>query len=83
MMPEQAKLIPEWRTKGGFTMPIGLSERDFARTYSVEAAPTTMLLDAGRKLMFRHVGFDTGAERTLEAEIRELLGLDPFEGQAR
>lgn len=28
----------------------------------------------------RHLGFGSGGEKQMEAEIRELLGLDPFQG---
>lgn len=44
------------------------------------AAPTNLILDAEGKMVFRHVGFGAGGEKTMEAEIRDLLGLDPFQG---
>ncbi len=79
--PGQDKQLPEWRAKGGYTFPILLSEKDFARnTYGVNGAPTNLLLDSDRKMVFRHLGYGAGAEKRMEAEIRELLGLDPFEG---
>ena len=78
--PAQDKDLPDWRAKGRYTFPIALSpERDFARTtYGVTGAPTNMILNAGGKMVFRHLGYGAGGEKTIEAEIRELLGLDPF-----
>jgi len=48
--------------------------------YAVSGAPANLLLNADGKMVFRHVEYGTGAEKTMEAEIRELLGLKPFEG---
>ena len=80
--PSQDGQIPEWRRKGKYTFPIVLSpNREFASaTYDVVGAPTNFLLDSEDKLVFRHLGYGPGAEKVMEAEIRELLGLDPFEG---
>ncbi len=79
--PSQDKDLREWRRKGGYTFPVLLSEKDFARnTYGVNGAPTNLLLNADHKMVFRHLGFGEGGEKRMEAEIRELLGLDPFEG---
>jgi hypothetical protein len=79
--PSQDKDLTEWRAKGKYTFPIALSpERDFARTtYNVIGAPTNLLLNADGKMVFRHLGYGTGGEKMMEAEIRELLGLDPFQ----
>jgi hypothetical protein len=46
----------------------------------VFGAPTNLILNADGKLVFRHLGYGTGSAKTMEAEIRELLGLNPFEG---
>ena len=57
------------------------SSRDFAKsTYGVSGAPTNLLLNADGKAVFRHLGYGPGGEVAMEIEIRELLGLDPFEG---
>jgi hypothetical protein len=79
--PSQDSQLPEWRTKGKYTFPIALSEKGFARiNYGVTGAPTNLLLNADGRMVFRHLGFGTGGEKVMEAEIRELLGLNPFEG---
>jgi hypothetical protein len=80
--PSQDKDLPEWRAKGKYTFPIAVSpDKDFARTnYDVPGTPTNLLLDANGKMVFRHLGYGPGAEKRMESEIRELLGLKPFEG---
>ncbi len=81
--PEQDKDVAAWRAKGNYTFAVVLSPtEDFARdTYQVSGTPTNMLLNADGRMVFRHSGYGTGAEKILEAEIRELLGLEPFEGE--
>jgi hypothetical protein len=81
-IPSQDAQLPEWREKGKYTFPVALSSSsNFARTnYGVSGTPTNLLLNADRKLVFRLLGYGTGGEKTMEAEIRELLGLKPFEG---
>ncbi|MBZ5499839.1 MAG: hypothetical protein LAP85_25850 [Acidobacteriia bacterium] len=80
--PGQNGEIPAWRAKGKYTFPVLVVDAsDYARVnYSVSGTPTNLLLNADGKMVFRHIGYGPGAERTMEAEIRELLGLDPFEG---
>jgi hypothetical protein len=80
--PSQDNQLTEWRAKGKYTFPVALSSsNDFARTnYGVSGTPTNLFLNAGGKLVFRHLGYGPGNEKTMEVEIRELLGLDPFEG---
>jgi hypothetical protein len=80
--PGQDEELPAWREKGHYTFPILLSgDREFAdTTYGVFGTPTNLVLNADGKLVFRHVGYRPGSEKTVEAEIRELLGLDPFAG---
>ena len=56
------------RTKGKITP---------ATTMGYWLAPTDLLLDGARKVVFRHLG---ASGQALEVEIRELLGLPPFEG---
>ncbi len=79
-IPAQNRQLAAWRAKGRYTFPVALCDRDFASTtYGVYGLPTNLLLNAERKVVFRHAGYDSGDEKTMEAEIRELLGLDPFE----
>ncbi len=79
-VPAQDKSLPEWRAKGGYKFPLALSPtRGFARTtYKITGAPTNLLLNADGRVVFRHLGYGTGGEKVMDAEIRELLGLDPW-----
>ena len=81
IVSSQDKELAEWRKKGGYTFPVLVCGPTFARdAYGVSAAPTNVLLDTDHRTAFRHLGYGPGAEKRMEAEIRELLGLDPFEG---
>jgi glutathione peroxidase-family protein len=84
MLAQQNEMLPEWKAKGKYTFPIFVTDdKDYFATnpFDVRGTPTSFLLDADGKIIFRHVGYSSGAEKIMEAEIRELLGLDPFEGQ--
>jgi hypothetical protein len=83
MVTQQNEMLPEWKAKGKYTFPIVVTdEKDYFTTnpFDVRGTPTSFLLGADGKIIFRHVGYSSGAEKIMEAEIRELLGLDPFEG---
>ncbi len=80
--PGQNNLLPAWRTRGNYTFPVllmpGADGLEYAHAnYGVWAEPTNLLLNRAHKEVFRHVA---GAGTALEVEIRELLGLPPFEG---
>jgi len=72
--------VGAWRARGRYTMPILTPrDRDFmAAHYGDTAVPSTMLLGSDHRVMFLHRGYEKGDEVAMEAEIRELLGLDPF-----
>lgn len=84
--PDENSQVAEWKSRGKYTFPVLLlptaepaeqEGQEYAgRHYGVRLAPTDLLLDAHRKIAFRHVGAGGPA---LEVEIRELLGLPPFE----
>jgi hypothetical protein len=85
--PDENSQVAEWRARGKYSFPVLLlpaaesaeqEEQEYAgRHYGVWLAPTNLLLDAARRIAFRHLG---GTGQALEVEIRELLGLPPFEG---
>jgi hypothetical protein len=88
MDPDENSQVAEWHAKGKYGFPVllvppmkangTLGQDDYASAnYAVWLAPTDLLLDAAHKVVFRHVG---GAGSAIEVEIRELLGLPPFEG---
>lgn len=83
MVAQQNEMVPEWKAKGKYTFPIVVTDdKDYFTTnpFGVRGTPTNVLLNADGKVVFRHIGYLTGAEKVMEGEIRELLGLDPFEG---
>ncbi len=85
--PEENSQVAEWKARGGYSIPVLLvpaaasaepSGQDYAaKRYGVLGEPTDLLLDAAHKVVFRHMAAKAVA---LEAEIRDLLGLPPFEG---
>ncbi len=79
--PSQDSLLAAWKKKGRYTFPVLLSPSpDYARTtYSVSGTPTNLLTDSTRKVMFRTAGYADGGDEMLEAEVRDLLGLNPFD----
>ena len=77
----QKDMIPAWKAKNKFTFPIlvGATESFLKESYNQQGSPTNMLVNADGKILFRHVGYEAGGEKVIEAEIREILGLEPFE----
>jgi peroxiredoxin len=50
-------------------------ENDVANgLFGVRSFPTTYIIDSDGRILFYHVGFEDGDEKTLEAEILKLLG---------
>ena len=77
VLPQQGRLIPEWRRKRGYTVPILLGGRSIQRDYDLVMTPTHYLFDSQGKVLLRHAGYSAGDERDLERRIRETLGLSP------
>jgi hypothetical protein len=80
--PSEEGQLAAWRDKGKYTFPIVLSRGGgFVKTtYGVLMTPTNVLLNSDGREAFRNLGGGAGAASIVEAEIRELLGLKPFEG---
>lgn len=49
------------------------SENKVSQLYSIDAMPTTLLLDRQGRLRYVHFGYQPGYETKYEAEIRQLL----------
>ncbi len=64
----------------GWSIPplIGTDLPKLQEKYPITGAPETFLLDRKGRSYTHHVGFERGQEQVVEAEIRLLLGLDPF-----
>ena len=54
--------------------PVLLDEQNISREqYKIVGTPTTYLIDGAGRIIFKHVGYGPGMERTLEKEIEALL----------
>jgi peroxiredoxin len=74
VVPDEERLIADWRTKHGYTVPILVAGRSVQNDYKIAMTPTHYLLDAQGKVLTRHAGYTPGDEKTLEAQIRQALG---------
>lgn len=77
VLPEQQKLIKEWRAKHGYDVPVlvGASLNRVQRDYDLVSTPTHYLLDAKGQVLSRQAGYEAGDEQRLEQQIRAALGL--------
>ena len=85
--PDENDQVADWKARGKYTFPVllvpaAMSDEQKGQGYSfkrfgVWGAPTNLLVNADRKVVFRHAG---GIGAALEIEIRDLLGLPPFDG---
>jgi len=72
----QPKILPYMRSQG-FDFPALLDgEKQVGRKYRVSSVPTTFLIAPDGTIVSHHVGYREGDERTVEAILREVLGLD-------
>jgi glutathione peroxidase-family protein len=74
VVPEEERLIADWRTKHGYTVPILIGGRSVQNDYKIAMTPTHYLLDAQGKVLSRHAGYTAGDEKALEEQIRQALG---------
>ena len=71
--PELAK---KWVADMKATFPIVTDELKMARSmFQLKGVPTNILIDRNGRAIFRHLGFNPGEEKILEAEVEYLLGL--------
>ncbi len=58
------------------TLRILLDDKQIAdKNYNLMATPTTLIVDRGGRIVFKHIGFSPGMEEMLTKEIQELLKL--------
>lgn len=74
VVPDERKLIPEWRAKHGYTVPVLLGGRSTPNDYKVRMTPTHYLLDARGEILSKQDGFSPGDEVRLEQQIQKALG---------
>ena len=73
VVQEEEKLIPEWRSQHGYTVPILIGGRSVQNDYKLTITTTHYLLDAKGQVISRHAGFKPGDEKGLEQEIQQAL----------
>lgn len=79
ILPEEAGLIAGWQVAKNLTVPvlIGGTQESLQRDYHIESTPSTYLLDANGRVLFREDGYKPGDEKTLEARIEAALNAAP------
>lgn len=77
VLPDEDRLIADWRTKHGYTVPILLGGRSAQGDYKLTMTPTHYLLDSQGKVLSKHAGYKAGDEKALEAEIRQAVAAAP------
>jgi thiol-disulfide isomerase/thioredoxin len=75
VVPAEDRLIPQWRSNHGYTIPVLLGGRSVQDDYRLTTTPTHYLVDARGNVLWKHSGHEPGDERVLEREIRHALGL--------
>ena len=77
ILPEETALVPGWLVAKKLTVPVlvGGSQDAFQRDYSIESTPTTYLLDANGKVLYRADGYKPGDEKVLDEKIGGFLGI--------
>ena len=73
VVPDEQKLIAEWRTQHSYTAPVLLGKQSTPREYGVRMTPTHYLLDARGEILSRQDGFNPGDETKLEQQIQQAL----------
>jgi peroxiredoxin len=74
VVPDEQRLIADWRTKHGYTVPILLGSRSTPNDYKLRMTPTHYLLDGRGEILSRQDGFNPGDEVRLEQQIQKALG---------
>ncbi|MQA31722.1 MAG: redoxin family protein [Luteitalea sp.] len=77
VVPNEDRLIADWRAKNGFSVPVLLGGRSAQNDYKLTMTPTNYLLDVNGTVVFKQTGFTDGDEKELERQIRQALALTP------
>jgi hypothetical protein len=77
VVPQEDRLIPEWRSKHGYHMPVLIGGRSVQNDYKPTMTPTHFLLDAQGNVISRHAGYKPQDGKGLEREIQQALARAP------
>jgi thiol-disulfide isomerase/thioredoxin len=73
VIPDEQRLIADWRTSHGYTATILLGNRSVADDYDLRMTPTHVLLDAKGKILWKQAGYKPGDEKEIDRRIQEAL----------
>jgi len=73
VIPDEQRLIADWRTAHGYTATILLGGPSIADTYDLRMTPTHVLLDGKGKVLWKHAGYKPGTEKDIERRIQQAL----------
>lgn len=74
VLPEENRMLAEYRAEHGLTAPILAASNSVQRDYKLTMTPTHYLIDAKRNVLWKHAGYRPGDEATIEKKIQEALG---------
>jgi thiol-disulfide isomerase/thioredoxin len=74
VLPEENRMLAEYRAEHGLTAPILAASNSVQRDYRLTMTPTHYLIDAKRNVLWKHAGYKPGDEVTIEKKIQEALG---------
>jgi thiol-disulfide isomerase/thioredoxin len=77
VVPQEERLIPAWRARHEYTVPILLGKASVDRDYKLVATPTHFLLDSTGRILAKRAGYRKGDDERLTLEIEQALGLRP------
>ena len=77
VVPDEERLIADWRATHGYTVPVLLGGRSVQNDYKLVMTPTQYLLDSQGQILSRHSGYKAGDEKDLEREIQQALAAVP------
>jgi peroxiredoxin len=70
VLPDEERLIADWRSRHGFTATILVGPASLADKYDLRMTPTHYLLDAKGKVLWKHAGYKPDDEKALERRIQ-------------
>jgi thioredoxin-related protein len=73
VLPDEQRLIADWRASHGYTATILLGSRSVAEDYDLRMTPTHVLLDAKGKVLWKHAGYKPGDEKDIERQVQQAL----------
>ncbi len=73
VIPDEQRLIADWRASHGYTATILLGSRSIAEDYDLRMTPTHVLLDAKGKVLWKHAGYKPGDEKDIERQVQQAL----------